>query len=342
MADITRYPVVRHLTGTPTTYVQHLRRGKVAHEGTGQSFWFRPLSAVLSEVPVDDRELPLLFHARTADFQDITVQATITFRVTDPRLTASRIDFSINTFSGKFRSTPLEQLAGMLTEAAQQNALDLLARMQLNEALIEGVASVRDRIAEGLAADTRLAETGLAVIGVRVVAIRPEPDLEKALQTPTREEVQQDADKATYQRRALAVERERAISENELQSQIELARREEQLVSQRGTNARRQAEEAAAASGIEAEAQASREIRLAQARADGTRAMGDAKGAAEAARVAAYKDISEATLLGLAVKELAANLPQIKSLVLTPDLLAPVLARLGGGIPADSTEGAQA
>ena len=34
------------------------------------------------------------------------------------------------------------------------------------------------------------------------------------------------------------------------------------------------------------------------------------------------------------VKELAANLPQIKSLVLTPDLLAPVLARLGGGFDA--------
>ena len=36
-----------------------------------------------------------------------------------------------------------------------------------------------------------------------------------------------------------------------------------------------------------------------------------------------------ATLLGLAAQELAANLPQVQSLMLTPDLLAPVLARLG-------------
>jgi len=35
-------------------------------------------------------------------------------------------------------------------------------------------------------------------------------------------------------------------------------------------------------------------------------------------------------LLGLAVKELAANLPRIDSLVVTPDLPAPVLARLAG------------
>ena len=93
---------------------------------------------------------------------------------------------------------------------------------------------------------------------MRVVAIRPEPEVEKALQTPTREQVQQDADRATYERRALAVERERAISENEMQSQIELARREEELVGQRGANARRQAEEAAAADRIAIEAEARR------------------------------------------------------------------------------------
>jgi hypothetical protein len=59
--------------------------------------------------------------------------------------------------------------------------------------------------------------------------------------------------------------------------------------------------------------------------------MGEANAAAEAARVAAYRDLSEAMMLGLAVKELAANLGNIHSLVITPDLLAPVLARLGEG-----------
>ena len=88
MADITRYPFVRHLRGSATVHVQHVRNGTIGHSGTGSSFWFRPLSAVLSEVPVDDRELPLLFHARTADFQDVTVQATLTFRLTDPGLAA--------------------------------------------------------------------------------------------------------------------------------------------------------------------------------------------------------------------------------------------------------------
>ncbi|MBO3745131.1 SPFH domain-containing protein [Streptosporangiaceae bacterium NEAU-GS5] len=329
MAHITSVPGLRHLRGTATVHVRHMRRGKVVREGTGLSFWFRPLTAVLSEIPVDDRELPLVFHARTSDFQDVAVQASITYRVADPALAAQRVDFSIDPNTGLWNGTPLEQLAGLLTETAQQYALDLLGRTSLTDSLTAGMTAVRERIAEGLADDARLAGTGLAVIGVRVVAVRPEPEVEKALRTPAREQVQQAADKATYERRAVAVERERAISENELQSQIELARREEQLVAQRGANARREAEDAAAAGRIETEAQADREHRLGQARAVVARLAGEAEGAAEAARLAAYRDLRDATLLGLAVRELAGALPRIENLVLTPDLITPLLTRLG-------------
>jgi regulator of protease activity HflC (stomatin/prohibitin superfamily) len=331
MADITRALLLRHLRGTPTTHVRHLRRGKVVHDGTGLSFWFRPLTAVLSELPVDDRELPLMFHARTSDFQDVTVQASVTYRIADPALTASRVDFSISPVTGRWSAAPLEQIGGLLTETAQQHSLALLARTSLADALSSGALAVREQVADGLAADRRLTDTGIDVIAVRVVAIRPEPEMEKALRTPARELVQQDADRATYERRARAVERERTISENEMQSKIELARREEQLVTQRGANARRQAEEAAAANRTETEAQASRAQRLGDARAHAARVLGEATAATEAARVNAYRDLPEATLLGLAVKELAASLPQIGTLVLTPDLLTPLLTRLATG-----------
>ncbi len=70
---------------------------------------------------------------------------------------------------------------------------------------------------------------------------------------------------------------------------------------------------------------------LAEARAEGTRLAGTAEGEAEAARVAAYRDVSEAVLLGLAVKELAANLPQIETLVLSPDLVSTALAQFAAG-----------
>ena len=327
MADIQTYPLVRHLRGTPTGHILHLRAGKLVHDGTGLSFWFRPLSAVLSEVPVDDRELPLLIHARTADFQNVTVQATVAFRIIDPTIAASRLDFSIDPDGGTWRANPLEAIAALLTELAQQHTLDLLTALPLLEAL-NATAAVRDRVQTGLDTDPRLRDTGLAVVGVRVVAVRPEPEVERALQTPTREGVQQDADKAMFERRAIAVERERAISENELQSQIELAIREEQLVTQRGQNERRRAEETAAAGAIQTTAKAERERTLAASRADATRLVGMADADAETAKLLAYRDLDTQTLLALALRELAGQLPQIGTLNLTPDLLTTALGKL--------------
>lgn len=327
MADIQTYPLVRHLRGTPTGHILHLRAGKLVHDGTGLSFWFRPLSAVLSEVPVDDRELPLLIHARTADFQNVTVQATVAFRITDPTIAASRLDFSIDPDGGTWRANPLEAIGALLTELAQQHTLDLLAALPLLEAL-NATAAVRDRVQTGLDTDPRLRDTGLAIVGVRVVAVRPEPEVERALQTPTREGVQQDADKAMFERRAIAVERERAISENELQSQIELAIREEHLVTQRGQNERRRAEETAAAGTIETTAKAERERTLAASRADATRLVGLADADAETAKLLAYRDLDTQTLLALALRELAGQLPQIGTLNLTPDLLTTALGKL--------------
>ncbi|MFK4083817.1 SPFH domain-containing protein [Kribbella sp. NPDC020789] len=328
MADITRFRFISHLRANPTTHVRHLRNGKVAHDGAGQAFWFRALNSSLSEIPVDDREQPLLFHGRTQDFQDVAVQATVTYRVVDPGLAATRLDFGIDPDTGMWRSTPLEQLGGLLTELAQQTALDLLARMSLTEALSEGMTQLRRAVGTGLREDQRLTGLGIGVEDVRVVAVRAERDVEKALQTPTREMVQQAADKATYERRAMAVERERSIAENELQNQIELARREEQLVNQRGQNERMRATEAAAAGQIETQAAAGRQRALAESEADAKRVIGAAEAAAEQALLEAYAGLDQGTILALAIKQGA--LPEIGTLNLTPDLITPLLTKLAG------------
>ena len=335
MADTTRRFFLRHLRGAPTSFVRHTVKGKVRHEGVGQSFWYRPLTAVLSEVPVDDRELPLLFHARTVDFADVTVQATVTFRLSNPALAAERLDFAIDPQEGEWRAQPLEQVATLLAELAQQPALDLLSRLPLTDALTAGIAPVREAVAAALAADPRLTETGVTVVSSRVVAIRPEPDLERALQTPTREAVQQDADRATYARRAVAVEQERAIAENELQSRIELARREEQLVNQKGANDRRAAELDAAAKLVTSQGQTDR-ARLAaesdrvreEAKADGVRAVGLASADAEKARLDAYRELPVETLWALAVEKVAGSLPAIGELTITPDVVTKLIGRL--------------
>ncbi|MFI8308915.1 SPFH domain-containing protein [Streptomyces sp. NPDC085927] len=342
MADITRRLGWRHLRSTPTAHIRHHRDGKLVHDGPGLGFWFRPLTAALSEVPVEDRELAMTFRARTADFQDVSVQATVTYRIGDPALAAARLDFSVDPDTGAWRGAPLEQLGTLLTETAQQHALDVLARTPLSAALVDGVAAVRDRIAAGLGADPRLPATGIEVVAVRVMAVRPEAEVERALRTPARERIQQEADRATYERRAVAVERERAIAENELASQIELARREERLVEQRGANARREAEEDAAADQVRAQAEAARTVKLAEAEAarsvalaraeaQAAREVGEARAEAQAAWLRVHGDVDVATLHALTGTQLAENLPRIDSVTVSPDVLTGLLARLGGG-----------
>ncbi len=336
MADITRRLGWRHLRSAPTAHVRHHRGGRLVHDGAGISFWFRALSAALSEVPVADRELAMGFHARTSDFQDVSVQATVTYRISDPAVAAERLDFSIDPDTGVWRGAPLEQLSTLLTETAQQHALDVLARTPLSEALVDGVAAVRRRIADGLAAEPRLPATGIEVVAVRVVAIRPEPEVERALRTPARERIQQEADRATYERRAVAVERERAIAENELANQIELARQEEGLVGQRGTNARREAQEAAAADAIRAEAEAARTVRTAKAAAEAARENGAALAQAQVDWLRVHAEVDTATLHAMAVLRLAEHLPRVNSVTLTPDVLTGLLARLAQRDPGDA------
>lgn len=335
MADITRRLGRRHLRGSSNAYIRHLHAGRLAHEGTGLSFWFRPLSAALIEVPVDDRELAVTVHARTADFQDLAVQSTLTYRIADPVRAAERVDFSLDPDTGAWRGAPLDQLAGLLTEAAQQHAAQVLATTQLAAALTDGVGAVHERVTSGLAAEPRLPATGIAIVGLRVVALRPEPELEQALRTPTRERVQEEADRATYQRRAVAVERERTIAENELASKIELARREEQLVEQRGTNGRRAAEEEAAADAVRAGAEAARTVRLAQAQAEAARTAGEARAQARAAWLRVHEGTAPATLHALSLDRAAEQLPRVERVTVTPDMLGDLLTGLTRGAAGD-------
>lgn len=331
MAHITRRPFLSHYRGTGTGHVVHLRRGRVAHEGVGQAFWFRPLGTVLAEVPADDRELPLVFRGRTADFQEAAVQGSVTYRFADPLKAARRLDFGLDPATGIAQGAALDQVAGLLTELAQQHALSLLASLPLAEALAEGPTTVRARIAEGLSEDPRLTDTGLEIVDTRIVAVRPEAEVERALRAPARELIQQQADRAGFERRAEAVNRERAIAENELQNRIELATREEQLLAQQGANERRKAQEAAEAAKIKTLASAEQTRISAAAQAERMRELGEAEAASAAATMRVYEGQDPRILLAIAARSLAGSLPSIGTLNLSPDLLSSLLGSLLSG-----------
>src|SRR5690606_28815715 len=85
-------------------------------------------TAVVSEVPVDDRDLSLVCHARTADHAELTVPLGITHRIAEPDQAGGRLGSGIDPRTGRWRGAPPEALATLLGELAQQPVLAGLAR----------------------------------------------------------------------------------------------------------------------------------------------------------------------------------------------------------------------
>ena len=221
MGRIRRLFLLARYQGTPTEHVVHLRRGRTVHCGVGLAFWFRPALAAISEVPATDHERPVLFHVATRDQQDVTVQAVLTYRFVDPEIAARRLDLAVHPVTDDAgRVQGVRQVADLVGEVAQSLVVDVLRALDLPEALSTGLPLVRDALVDGMRGQERLAGVGVEVCDVRVLSLRPEADIEKALQTPLREQLQTEADRALYERRALAVEREQQISVNELASKL--------------------------------------------------------------------------------------------------------------------------
>jgi regulator of protease activity HflC (stomatin/prohibitin superfamily) len=324
MAEIRSYWLWRHLRAEPTNWILFFKNGKKKRSERGAAFWFAPLGASIVEVPLDDRELPFILHGRSADFQDVHVNGVVTFRVRDPEQLASRLSFSIDTRNGRWTSEPLDKLAVVVKELAQELAGSFVARAPLRALLDQSIDVIREQIQGGLVAAPSISSLGVEIVATRVASVKPTSEMEKALQMPTREKIQEEADQATFSRRALAVEKERAIAENEL------AKREEQLIGQRGQNEKKRITDDAENKRIEAEG-AARNVKLnAAAQAESIKVLEGARVNAERERMDIYRELPPSALMGLAARELAGKLQSIQHLNLSPDMLGSLLERVLG------------
>lgn len=314
MATIRNFGFLAQLRSEASNHVIRYRGGRPRQSGRGLVFWFRPETASIAEIPMDDREMTLFVKGRSQDFQTISIQGTIGWHVIDPERLAERIDFSIALNTGRPQGEPVDKIEARITGIANQAVLQYLAQMPVRALLDAGPEPLRRQVAAALAGDAALADIGVAAVAVRLTNLAPSSELERALQTPTFEALQQKADEATFERRALAVEKERAIAENELVTRTELARQEKLLIAEEAGNARNRAAGVAEASEVEAAAEANRIRTVEGARAD-----------AEKQRIAVYRDLPPAILLGLAAQQLAGKLETIEHVNITPDLLATVL-----------------
>ena len=229
----------------PTQYVMQFRKGQVVKEGPGLSFvYFAPTSSVVA-VPTAAIEQGFMFEHVTRDFQAVTVQGQVVFRVREPKKTAALLNFTLARDGRRYASDDATKLPARVVRAVEVLSQQAVKGWDLKDALLAS-DRLAATIAEGLAASSEIVSLGIEVLAVSVVAVRPTPETAKALEAEAREAILKAADDAIYARRNAAVEAERSIRESELETQIAVERkqrtvRETQMDAEAAIQARSQA-----------------------------------------------------------------------------------------------------
>lgn len=210
---------IRFVKIQPTTYLMQFKGGKVAREGAGLSFFYYSPTTTLVAVPVASRDEPFIFQHVTADFQGVTVQGQVAYRVGDPHKTAAMLNFSLKADGNTYESDDPKKLPQRILAAVEVLIQQAVQAMSLKEAL-RATDKVAESVASSLRTHPEIVSLGLEVLGVFILAIKPTPETARALEAEAREEILKSADEAIFARRNSAVEQERTIRENELDTEV--------------------------------------------------------------------------------------------------------------------------
>jgi len=330
---------LRFIKTQPTQYVIQYRNGRPRREGAGLAFWYFAPSTSIVVVPTASVNEPFIFPEVTADFQEVTVQGQVTFRVADPRRTATLLNFTLGP-KGEYVSEDPQKLSQRLIDRVQVAMRAEVQALPLKEVLASGESLV-ERVSGLLQRHPTIEALGLELLGLSLLAVKPKPETSKALEAEAREALLRRADEAIYARRNAAVEQERTIKENEFATEIAIENkkrqvREAQMEAERSVQERRlqiQREEMAGKIGLEEQNQAFVALASANAREEADakaygltammRSFGDAN--PKILQALASVGMDPAQLMALAFRDLADNATKIGQLNVTPDLLREML-----------------
>jgi len=210
-----------------THYALHYQQGHIRHEGPGLSFFYYSPSATIVSVPLGSIDAPFAFQESTADFQFVTVQGQLTYRVSDPKKVAGLLDFSLAK-NGQYLADGPEKLQERLVKSAQVAARAVTQRMTLREVLTSATA-IGAEVGGALKHSDLIAGLGVEILDLAVISIKPTPEMAKALEAEAREALQRKSDEAIFARRNAAVEQERRIKESELNTEIAVEEKKRQI-----------------------------------------------------------------------------------------------------------------
>ncbi|HEU4766430.1 MAG TPA: SPFH domain-containing protein, partial [Pyrinomonadaceae bacterium] len=178
----------------PTTYVLQYKNGRIEREGSGLSFIYYVPTSTIVAIPLASADVPFVFQETTADFQTVTIQGQLTYRVADPKRLASLLDFSVDSHRAYYSDDP-HKLPERLIHALQTVTRAITQRLLLKDALINSDAIVADALATLRKSEAVLA-LGVEILSLSILGIQPTPETGRALEAGAREELQRRADEA--------------------------------------------------------------------------------------------------------------------------------------------------
>jgi len=333
---------IKFIKAQPTTYLLEYRGGRVIREGLGLSFFYYAPTTSLVVVPVESADVSFIFEETTADFQQVTIQGQVTYRIADPKRLAALMNYTLAGNGHTYVSNDPQKLPERVI-----NVINVLARGELQKLPLREAIRASDDLVQivkvRLVASEEIISLGLEVLGLSILAIKPTPETARALEAETRENLLREADEAIYSRRNSAVEQERAIKENELNTEIAIENkkrqiRETQMEAERVLQERKhvQQKEALEANiGLEGRRKdlvglaAENSRAEADARAYGVSKTMQALGSADPKifQALASSGMKPEQLIAFAFQELAGNAERIGQLNISPDLLRELLAQ---------------
>ncbi len=219
---------IRFVKAQPTMHLMQFRGGRIVRQGAGQSFCYYAPTSTLVAVPLASQDRPFMLGLSTADFQNVTVQGQVTFRVRDPRRLAALMDFSLAPDGLTHASKDPKRLGDRVAMQVEVIVQQAVQALELKQAL-RASALIARSVQQELAAQPEIQALGLEVLGVSVIAVKPTPDMARALEAEARESNLKAADDAVSVRRMAGVENERAIRQNELDTEIAVEQKKRQI-----------------------------------------------------------------------------------------------------------------
>src|SRR5215813_3075831 len=126
---------IKFIKVQPTTYLMQHRRGKIVSEGVGLSFFYYSPTSALVALPVASTDTPFIFQETTADFQSVTIQGQVTYRVSEPKRLAALLNYTLAPNGQTYASEDPEKLPERVIHAINVLARAELQKLSLREAI---------------------------------------------------------------------------------------------------------------------------------------------------------------------------------------------------------------